>query len=157
MSLNAPAGLYPERNAQEANMAGAQANKIFVNLPVKDLDRSVDFFTKLGFKFNAQFTDKNATAMIVNEDAFVMLLVEEFFKSFTRKGIADATSQTEVIMALSAASKEDVDELASKALAAGGRPANDTQDQGFMYTRSFQDPDGHLWEVFWMDPTTIQQ
>ncbi|CAN5242789.1 VOC family protein [soil metagenome] len=138
-------------------MAGAQAKKIFVNLPVKDLDRSVDFFTKLGFKFNAQFTDKNATAMIVNDDAFVMLLVEEFFKSFTKKGITDATSQTEVIMALSAASKEDVDELVSKAFAAGGRPANDDQDQGFMYTRSFQDPDGHLWEVFWMDPTTIQQ
>lgn len=129
--------------------------KIFVNLPVKSLDKSVNFFTQLGFTFNPQFTDEKATCMIIDEDIFVMLLVEDFFKTFTKKPIADATKSTEVIVALSADSREKVDELVNKAFAAGATPSNFDQDQGFMYGRSFQDPDGHLWEVMYLDPNAI--
>ena len=129
---------------------------LFVNLPVKDLDRSVEFFTELGFSFDPRFTDETATQMIVGDNAFVMLLVEDRFKDFTKKALADATRQTEVIMAVSAQSREGVDELADKALGAGGSPANEPLEMGFMYGRSFQDPDGHLWEVVWMDPSAIE-
>ena len=94
--------------------------KIFVNLPVKDLNRSVDFFTKLGFNFNPQFTDENATCMIIGEGIFVMLLVEKFFKSFTKKEICDTSKNTEAILALSVESKEKVDQMMGKALEAGG-------------------------------------
>ena len=132
------------------------ATKIFVNLPVKDLNKTVEFFTKLDFKFNPQFTDEKAACMIVGEDIFVMLLVEEFFKTFTKKAIADASRSTEVIIALSADSREAVDALVHKAFAAGAAESNFTTDQGFMYGRSFQDLDGHLWEVMWMDPSAIQ-
>lgn len=132
------------------------SRKVFVNLAVKDLKRSVDFFTELGFTFNPQFTDENATCMIVSEDAYFMLLVEDYFKTFTKKGLSDTRSSAEAIYALSAESREDVDDLVSKALAAGGQPSSDPVDQGFMYGKSFQDPDGHLWEVFWMDPSAIQ-
>jgi len=129
---------------------------LFVNLPVKDLDRPVEFFTSLGFSFDPRFTDETATQMIVSDDAFVMLLVEDRFKDFTKKPLADATKQTEVIMALSADSREGVDELADKALAAGGSPANEPLEMGFMYGRSFNDLDGHLWEVVWMDPAALE-
>ena len=131
--------------------------KIFVNLAVNDLDRSVEFFTKLGFTFDPRFTDETATCMIVSDEAFVMLLVENRFKDFTKKELSDPTTQTEAIIALSAESREQVDELAERALGAGGSPANDPMEMGFMYGRSFQDPDGHLWEVFWMDPSAIGQ
>ncbi len=131
------------------------ATKIFVNLPVKDLNRSVTFFTKLGFTFNPQFTDEKATCMIVGEDIYVMLLVEDFFKTFTKKPIADATKSTETIIALSAESREKVDELVNKALAAGASTPNDKQDQGFMYGWGFQDLDGHLWETMYMEPYAI--
>jgi len=131
------------------------STKIFVNLPVKNLDKSIAFFTQLGFTFNAQFTDENATCMIISEDIFVMLLTENFFKSFTKKPIADATKSTEVILALSADSREQVDELVNKAFAAGATSSMFDQDQGFMYGRSFQDLDGHLWEVMYMDPNAI--
>ena len=137
-------------------MTSNGSRMLFVNLPVKDLDRSVEFFTSLGFSFDPRFTDETATQMIVSDDAFVMLLVENKFKDFTKKELADATKQTEVIMALSAESREGVDELADKALAAGGSPANEPLEMGFMYGRSFQDPDGHLWEVIWMDPAAIE-
>ena len=130
---------------------------IFPNLAVKDLDRSVAFFTELGFEFNPQFTDDTATAMIVNEQAVVMLLTEARFKDFTRKELVDPTKQTEAIIALSADSREDVDAFADKALAAGGSPANDPMDLGFMYARSFDDPDGHRWEMVWMDPAALEQ
>lgn len=133
------------------------STKIFVNLPVKDLNQSVTFFNKLGFTFNAQFTDEKATCMIIGEDIFVMLLKEDFFKTFTGKPIADATKSTEAIIALSADSREEVDAMANKALEAGAAFSKDPQDQGFMYGRSFQDPDGHLWEVFWMDPGAVNQ
>ena len=138
-------------------MAADTSRMIFVNLPIKDLDRSVQFFTKLGFAFDPQFTDEQATCMIVSDKAFVMLLVENRFKDFTKKELCDATTHTEAILALSAESREQVDELADKALEAGGAPANDPIDQGFMYGRSFQDVDGHTWELIWMDPSAIEQ
>ncbi len=133
------------------------ARMIFVNLAVGDLDKSVEFFTKLGFSFDPRFTDETATCMIVSDEAFVMLLVEGRFKDFTKKELADARTQTEAILALSAESREQVDELADKALEAGGSPANDPIDMGFMYGRSFQDPDGHLWELIWMDPSALEE
>ena len=126
--------------------------KMFVNLPVRDLKRSVEFFTKLGFTFEPKFTDENATCMIVGEDAFVMLLVEPFFKTFTKRELCDTTRQTEGLFALSCGSRGEVDEMVRKAVSAGGRIASEPQDHGFMYGRSFYDPDGHHWEVFWMDP-----
>ncbi|MBD0314741.1 MAG: glyoxalase/bleomycin resistance/extradiol dioxygenase family protein, partial [Microcoleus sp. T3-bin5] len=108
------------------------ATKIFVNLPVKNLDQSVAFFTKLGYTFNPQFTDENATCMIVSENIYVMLLVEDFFKSFTKKEIPDTTTNAQVIIALSSESREQVDEWVNKAVAAGATTPNEKQDQGFM-------------------------
>lgn len=138
-------------------MASNSSRKIFVNLAVQNVDRSVEFFTKLGFSFDPRFTDENATCMIVSDGAFVMLLVEDRFKDFTKKQLADPRTHTEAIVALSADSRTDVDQLADKALGAGGSPANDPMEMDFMYGRSFQDPDGHLWEVFWMDPSALEQ
>jgi predicted lactoylglutathione lyase len=138
-------------------MATAPSRMIFVNLAVKDLGTAVDFFTELGFSFDPRFTDESATCMVVSDQAFVMLLVEDRFRDFTKKELADPATHTEAILALSAESREEVDELADKALAAGGRPANDPMEYGFMYGRSFQDPDGHLWEVAWMDPSSIEE
>jgi uncharacterized protein len=138
-------------------MATGSSRKIFVNLPVKDLGESVDFFTQLGFSFDPRFTDEQATCMIVSDEAFVMLLVEDRFKDFTKKELVDSTKQTEAIVALSAESREQVDELADKALQAGGTPANEPMEMDFMYGRSFQDPDGHLWEVVWMDPSALRE
>lgn len=128
------------------------STKIFVNLPVKDLERSRAFFSALGYSFNEQFTDENATCLVISDDIFAMLLVEPFFKTFTTKEVADTSSSAEAIIALSADSRAAVDELADRALAAGGKPSMEPSDMGFMYGRSFQDPDGHLWEVIWMDP-----
>jgi uncharacterized protein len=130
---------------------------IFVNLPVKDLTKSVDFFTRLGFEFNPAFTDQNATCMVVSEQACVMLLVEDFFKTFTKKDITDTVTHTEAILALSADSRQEVDELLGKAVAAGGQQLDTGQDEDFMYTRSFADLDGHLWELLWMDASAIEQ
>ena len=130
---------------------------MFLNLPVKDLKRSVEFFTKLDFKFNAQFTDENATCMIVSEDIFIMLLVDKYFQSFTKKPTSDATKSAEMIIGLSAESKEKVDELVNKAVKAGATTPNGKQNQGFMYGWGFQDLDGHLWETFYMDPSAIQK
>lgn len=127
------------------------AKQIFVNLPVKDLDRSVAFFTALGFTFNPMFTNENATCMIVAEGIFVMLLVEPFFKTFTPKPLCDAHAQTEVLICLDAESRAEVDALVAKALAAGGRTPNPAKDYGFMYQHGFEDPDGHLWELAYMD------
>ena len=128
------------------------ARKLFVNLPVRDLRRSVAFFGALGFVFDPRFTDDHATCMIVGDDAFVMLLVRERFADFTTRQLCDTTTHTEGLFALSAESREEVDALVRTALAAGGSPAMDPQDHGFMYGWSFYDPDGHHWEVFWMDP-----
>ena len=133
------------------------ATKIFVNLPVKNLTRSVEFFTKLGFTFNPQFTDETATCMIVAEDIFVMLLTEDKFKTFTPKEICDATTSTEVLVALSAESREHVDAMVRTAVGAGGTTYNEPQDHGFMYGHGFQDLDGHIWEIFYMEPSAIHQ
>jgi predicted lactoylglutathione lyase len=131
--------------------------KIFINLPVKDLGRSKRFFAGLGFSFDERFADENMEAVNISEDAHVLLQVEPYFKTFTNKAVADATTSTEVILALGADSRQEVDELADKALAAGGRPASDPVDLGFVYTRSFQDPDGHHWEVAYTDMSAMAQ
>ena len=124
---------------------------IFVNLPVRDLLASVDFFTRLGFEFNQEFSDEKATCMVLSDHACVMLLVRPFFATFTHKDVADA-STTEAILAVSAESREEVDALVDKALSLGGTAANEPSDAGYMYGRSFHDLDGHAWEVMWMDP-----
>ncbi len=118
--------------------------KIFVNLPIHDLKRSVAFFTRLGFSFNTRFTDEHATCMIVGENIFVMLLTKPFFKTFTHKGICDSNKSTEVIICLSADTREAVDEMVNQAIEAGGTAPNKIQAQGWMYERGFQDLDGHL-------------
>jgi predicted lactoylglutathione lyase len=133
------------------------AKQIFVNLPIKDLGRSVQFFKKLGFTFNPQFTDENATCMIISDDIFAMLLVEKFFSTFTSKQIADASENTEVIIAISAESRGKVDEMIANAVQAGGREPRPPQDYGWMYGRSFEDIDGHLWEVLYMDKSKMPQ
>lgn len=133
-----------------------QAKMIFLTLPVKNLNASVDFFTALGFEFNPQFTDENATCLILNDTTFVMLVVENYFKTFTKKNISDATTSTEAILGFSADSREGVDTFVEKALAAGGSASNEKVDHGFMYSGSFQDIDGHLWEVMYMDPNFVQ-
>lgn len=133
----------------------AAIKQIFVNLPVKDLKRSVDFFTKVGFTFNPQFTDDNATSMIIGENIFAMLLVEEYFRTFTNKQIADGKSTTEVINAFSMNSRQEVDDIIAKAIAAGGNQYKDTQDYGWMYGRNFEDLDGHQWEFFYMDESAM--
>lgn len=129
---------------------------IFVNLPVKDLKASTAFYESLGFSKNSQFSDDNASSMVISDTIHVMLLTEPFFKGFTKKDIADSSASTEAIIALSEDSRDAVDELTDKALAAGGQTAIDPQDHGFMYSRSFYDLDGHHWEVFWMDPSAIE-
>jgi predicted lactoylglutathione lyase len=128
---------------------------IFVNLPVKDLNTTNVFFTKLGFEFNPQFSDDKASCLVLGENIFAMLLKEEYFKSFIKKDLADASKTAEVILAISADSREQVDEIVNKALAAGGKPYNDPIDHGFMYSWSFQDPDDHLWEAVFMDPNAV--
>jgi len=133
------------------------ATKIFVNLPVKNLDESVAFFTKLGFSFNPQFTDEKATCMIVGENIFAMLLIEPFFKTFTKKEIANAHKSTEVLLAIDAGSRSEVKDMVSKALAAGGSIYMDPQDHGWMYQHSFADLDGHQWEILFMDESAIPQ
>ena len=130
---------------------------IFVNLPVRDLQQTVGFWTGLGFTFNPQFTDENATCMVISDHACVMLLTDEFFSTFTTRQVADATEHTEAILALSAESREEVDRLVDTAVTTGGSAANETQDEGYMYGRSFHDPDGHLWEVLYMDPAALEE
>ena len=125
-------------------------NQIFVNLPIKDLPRSVAFFGKLGYTFNPQFTDENATCMVLGENLFAMLLVEPYFRSFIEKDVSDAHRATEVLLAVPVDSREAVDALVDKALAAGAKEPRPARDLGFMYQRSYDDLDGHTWEVFHM-------
>jgi predicted lactoylglutathione lyase len=132
------------------------AKKIFVNLPVRDLKKSMDFFRKLSFTFNPQFTDETAACMIISEDIYVMLLTENKFKTFTPKRISDATNNTEVLVCLSAASRDEVNEMVNKAVAAGGTTYKKPQDHGFMYGHGFQDLDGHMWELAYMEPSAIK-
>ena len=133
------------------------ATKIFVNLPIKDLKRSMGFYEKVGFKNNPQFTDDTAACMVVSEDIYVMILTEAKFKTFTPKAISDATKSTEVLIALSRDSRGEVDDIVARAKSAGGSTYAEPKDYGFMYQHGFQDPDGHIWEVFWMDPKAIQK
>ncbi|MBI2355694.1 MAG: VOC family protein [Candidatus Doudnabacteria bacterium] len=132
------------------------AKQMFVNLAVKDLNKSIDFFTKLGFRFNPQFTDENATCMIINDSAFAMLLTEQFMKRFTEKEMVEPKASTEVINAFSVDSREQVDWMIDKVVAAGGRESRPSEDHGWMYGRSFEDLDGHLWEVIYMDMAKLQ-
>jgi predicted lactoylglutathione lyase len=131
------------------------ASKIFVNLPVKNLQQAIDFYTRLGFHFNPQFTDENATCIIVSEHIFVMLLVEKRFSDFTKKQIADANEVTEAIICIDAADREEVDVMVRNTISAGGKIPNHKQDHGWMYDHGFQDLDGHLWEVMWMDESAM--
>jgi uncharacterized protein len=138
-------------------MTQAKPRKLFVNLPVSDIKRSNAFFEKLGFEFNAQFSGDDTTCMVLSDDGYVMLLQTSRFSSFIEKPISDASKQTEALFALSADSREEVDQLVNIALESGGSPAMPPQDHGFMYGRSFCDPDGHHWEVFYMDPSAVQK
>jgi predicted lactoylglutathione lyase len=131
-------------------------NKIFVNLPVQDLKRSMAFFSNLGFSFNKQFTDENAACLVISEDIYAMLLTEPFFKTFIKKEIADSSRTTEVINALMCESRAEVDSILGKALAAGAKEYREAEDHGWMYGRSFEDLDGHLWEVGYMDPAHVE-
>ncbi|MBV6320357.1 VOC family protein [Duganella violaceipulchra] len=132
------------------------ATNIFVNLPVRDLAASVKFFTHLGYSFNQQYTDDGATCMIVAENIFVMLLVEERFKSFTPKPICDARTSTEVLVCLQVESREQVTSMVNQAIEAGGSAYKEPQDHGFMYGHGYQDLDGHLWEIIYMDTAPPQ-
>lgn len=131
--------------------------EIFVNLPVKDLQKTIDFYTKLGFTFNPKFTDENATCMIIGENMYAMLLVEKYFKTFIKKEISDAKNNTEVLLAISLENREKVDEMMKNAIEAGGSEPRDPQDHGWMYSRSFEDLDGHIWEPFFMDESKFPQ
>lgn len=132
------------------------SREIFVNLPVRDLQKSMEFFTTLGFTYNQQFTDDKAACMIISDKAYVMLLSEPFFKGFTKNQLCDTSTHTEALFALSCESRAEVDQIVRKAIDAGGRHAMDPQDHGFMYGWNFYDLDGHHWEVLWMDPKAVQ-
>jgi predicted lactoylglutathione lyase len=131
------------------------ATNIFVNLSVKDLDQSIAFFTQLGFSFNPQFTDETATCMIISDTIYAMLLTEAKFQSFTPKAISNAKQATEVLIGLSYESREQVIEMVQKAVAAGGSTYAEPNDYGFMYQHGFEDLDGHMWEIFYMDPSYV--
>jgi predicted lactoylglutathione lyase len=133
------------------------ATQIFVNLPVKDLNKSIEFFTSLGYSFNPQFTNDMAGSLVISDTIFFMLITEPFFKTFTKKEIADATKVTEAINCISLDSREAVDEMIAKAVAAGATTPNDKQDHGWMYGWGFQDLDGHLWEFAYMDMSQLPQ
>lgn len=133
------------------------STKIFINLPVKDLNNSKEFFTKIGFTINPQFTDETAACVVITEDIYAMILTHEKFKEFTSKEIADATKTSEVLTCLSFDSKEKVNEVMDKAVQAGGTETRAAMDYGFMFGRSFNDLDGHIWEVIWMDPNAANQ
>jgi len=129
------------------------ADKIFVNLPVQNLKKSMDFFASLGFTFNQQFTDDTAACMIISDDIYTMLLTHAKFKEFTPNPICDATKSTEVLVCLSRDSRSAVDDMVRKAVAGGGKTYNQPQDHGFMYGHGFQDLDGHIWELIYMKPS----
>jgi len=125
---------------------------LFVNMPVADVGRSKAFFAELGFSFNPAMTDQDAACMLVGEQAFVMLLSHEKFAEFAKLPIADPTTHTLALYCFSVSSRDQVDAVSAAALAAGGTEADAAEDHGFMYSRSFYDPDGHGWQVMWMDP-----
>ncbi|OIK10331.1 extradiol dioxygenase [Bacillus sp. MUM 116] len=131
------------------------SKNIFLNLSVKDLNRSTNFFKELGFEFNPQFSDETTSCMIISENIFAMIMIEERFKGFTKKEIVDTTISAEAIFSLSAESRVQVDEMVNKALSSGGKSFSDPQDHGFMYIWGFQDLDGHLWEIAYMDESAF--
>ena len=133
------------------------ATKIFVNLPVKDLPKSIEFYTKLGYTFNPQFTDETATCMMISEDIYAMLETHAKFKSFTKKEICDTTKYTSALISLTCESRAQVDELVAKAIAAGGSISSEPTDHGFMYQHDYEDLDGNGWGLFWMDPSAVNQ
>ena len=145
----------PAPTITNAGTTPATRHKLFVNIPVGDLQRAIQFFEALGFRFNVQFTDATATCMLVGEDAYFMLLDRARFQGFSKRPVGDATRETNAMFALSVESRAEVDAMVQKAVAAGGTHAADPQDHGFMYGWSFYDLDGHHWEVFWMDPAAI--
>ena len=128
---------------------------IFVNLPVRDLPKSMAFFKALGYNHNPQFTDETAACIVFSDTIYAMLVTEARFKDFTPKAIADARTTSEVLLALSCENREQVDEMVRKAVAAGGSTYAEAIDHGFMYQHGFQDPDGHIWEIFYMDPSYV--
>jgi hypothetical protein len=130
---------------------------VYINLPVNDLKKSVDFFKQLGFDFNSRFSNDQTACMILNNECYVMLLQEMYFRDFTNNGIADTSQFTEVLLAISVDSKEKVNSFLENALRMGAREAREPQDNNFMFGRSFHDLDGHIWEIFWMNPTEITQ
>jgi len=134
-----------------------RSSHTYINLPIKDLNQTKEFFSSIGFEFDPQFSDEKAACMIINENTFAMLLVEPYFKTFIKKPVADVSSAAGAIIALSANSREHVDELADKALSAGGKESNEPADHGFMYVRSFEDINGHLWEIAHMDMGAFSQ
>ena len=146
----------PAPTITNAGTTPATRHKVFVNIPVNDLQRAITFFEALGFRFNPQFTDATATCMLVGDDAYFMLLDRERFAGFSKRGVADPRTATGAMYALSVSSREEVDAMVEKAIAAGGSEAAELQDHGFMYGWSFYDLDGHHWEVFWMDPSFVQ-
>ena len=125
--------------------------QIYINLPVNDLSKTQSFFEQLGYSFNAQFTDEKAACMIISNDIYVMLLRRDFFETFTHKKVIDAKENTEVLICLSAENRNAVDELVQKAIAAGGKAHREPMDHGMMYQWAFEDLDGHIWEIAWMD------
>lgn len=132
-----------------------KAKQIFVNLPVKNLKKTKEFFTRIGFKFNPQFTDENAACMIIGKNIFSMLIGEKMFKTFIKKKIANTKEQTEVLLAISLKNKREVNQVMEKAVAAGGKEAREAQDHGWMYAKCFEDLDGHIWEIFCMDASAM--
>ena len=145
----------PAPTIRNAGTRPVNPHKLFVNIPVSDLQRSIEFFEGLDFTFNPQFTDATATCMLVGEDAYFMLLTRDRFAGFARRPVGDAAKETSALFAIGVNSREEVDAVVRKAVAAGGSHAMDPQDHGFMYGWSFYDLDGHHWEVFWMDPAAI--
>jgi predicted lactoylglutathione lyase len=143
-------------NDGEHNMPTRNARKVFVNLAVRDLKASKAFFSALGFDFDPKFTDDNAACMIISSDAYVMLLAEPFFRTFTSRELCDTSRHTEALIALSCESRAEVDDLFRRAAGGGAREATPAQDHGFMYVRTFYDPDGHHWEILWMDPKAAE-
>ena len=146
----------PAPTITNAGTRPATPRKLFVNIPVADVQRAIVFFEALGFTFNVQFTDASATSMLVGEDAYFMLLQRDRFASFSKRPQGDPQAQTNALFALGVDSREEVDAMVRKAIAAGGAHAAEPQDHGFMYGWSFYDLDGHHWEVFWMDPGFVQ-
>ena len=145
----------PGPTIRNAGTTPATRHKLFVNIPIADLQRSIDFYEALGFRFNTQFTDATATCMLVGEDAYFMLLTRDKFAGFSKRPAGDPAEQTSALFAISVESREAVDEMVAKAVAAGGSSALPANDHGFMYQSSFYDPDGYHWEVFWMDPAAV--